>query len=980
MRRRGTGLFGPWSSIRKVELGLIAILLAFLFVVVLLPTGVAILLLLIGAAYVWFPATEADPTRGTYIYGTPSYRVAVFFQALRTRLRDVLNPVVSLGAGPPSPDPDHELEPGIFPPTRLSSFWCLLLAVPLAFLDHLMYSLHYPFWGEWKPHSLVLVAISLIGWYMTFEIISAVRRIQGSSDTIQSVEPRPAVMLNKIRAEIPYSRLIVRSFLVGVAPAILMFIIWAVADWPPIVLMIALPAILLSTAVVSASIMMQRAYVAGWQHRVQRREFWDGVFAYLKADTIPTLVKEIELPTFEEWLDETPEDEREENPYQPLVKVATFGFPSGVVYADYLTQIQRIDGQLASDTVAIAPIGQIDEEGREKLGTIGSIGFRVWYMEEESPSLLDPYMNKWVRELLCKVAVARISEVRGIGHCIMRTSRVVTRPESKRTIVKIDVVPQGSGVNAETFMNRISEIQNVLDVPWVRADRATNVRGSKGNIISLYIGQDPKQGEVLFSRPASVERKVIDRMNWSYYFNTRGLQGVTGLPRLISRTKTTEVVDKLVFRLPDGLSFDAVDGSLDTLKTTSGHEFMEIRLGDERDTEGLSEHQKIRAEADQDSKFTIIAGKKNPLKRVFNFQDYHSELITGREPGVAKMSWSPGMLSDDSLAIDDWAGGNDAPHMLLAGESGSGKSVVASSQIIQLALNNGPGELRFNMIEPKNELQVYRDLDVVDHFVDSWTPGSFLENCADLSERMVQEMEDRNKKFVSHPKSPKTLKKAREIAVRESEQQGTPLERHPLYLPYSFLIIEECASVFADALGKDEKEEQARLLWNTTELSRKARSSGIFLIILTQYPTNASVPSIIRNQMRRIGMRCRNVVASRVVIDESGLEDIRIPGAGMIRDGFDYRNFRGFWVQDGDPDYGEQNDIISALNSLPNKSGRSSSTTGTATATRSRVVAPDPTESVFYTWSQSATAKAIDRAVNEGKRTRDPRSTPKDEN
>jgi hypothetical protein len=301
-------------------------------------------------------------------------------------------------------------------------------------------------------------------------------------------------------------------------------------------------------------------------------------------------------------------------------------------------------------------------------------------------------------------------------------------------------------------------------------------------------------------------------------------------------------------------------------------------------------------------------------------------------------------------------------------------SVVMSSMILQILYNNGPTEARFWMVEPKNEMQIYRDCDLVERFVDSWTPdNNFISNAADLMEDAVKEMDRRNEMFVNHPKSPKNLAKAREIAMRESNDAGSPLERNPLYMPFIFIILEECASLFADSASKEEKAEQVRLVVATAEIARKSRSAGIYLICATQYPTNASIPSVIRNQMRRIGMRCQNDLASRVVIEEAGLEQVRVKGAGKIKAGDSYRNFRGFWVRDDDPDKpGAQNDIFDVIGKIPTNNGITHPSGATMGGpSHQRVVVPNIAATVFNRFDKSRAGRQLSLDVDSGKSTRD---------
>jgi len=1374
---RGSGIMGPWEIWRKIGLGLSFAVLAFLFVILYLPVGFVALGLLVAASWVWKQIGQfGDPRLGTYTPNTFPYRMAAFFTALRMRFNEVKGLQVLFGFGPPSLDRDHDLEPGWLPPTRLSSYWSLLGALALGLLDPLLTKAHYPIVQGLHISGWIIYPFSVLGFFGFFQLINAVRRIQGDADSISATEPRPAVMIHKSRAELPLRELIPRSAVIGGSLAMLVILIgivthlalWITASIAVVVLAFGL--------LITASRMMTAKYNEGWAERNARREYWVSVFSFLR-DKTPILMDEVELPTPEQFqateeqrvaranraarnrARQTGEEPVLEEPrmYEPQVKVAIFQFPPNSTFADYRGQENRINGVLGVELCAISPIGQVVGEA-EVPGTIGSAGFRVWHTELEPPHFLDAGVDDWMREFLVRSRIIpALATIRGMGWPTLLSTGMITRPESERRIIEVKVNPP-QDTNLETFLNSLEAIRTSLDVQWVRVGKLGKGDGG-ANTISLFIGDFPDFKRTRFINPQTLVRKQIDEMDWLYYFNAQNLRGINGVPKLVERRPATEIVDKLVFKLPDGMPFEAIGNKKSPLMSTSGYLFMEIEQGDEDDTRRMSEQEKIENEARQEARFTLIASKSDPLKRVFNFGDYKDKIMPGRTPGQERIDWYGGVLADDSLAKYSWD--SEEPHLLIAGSSGSGKalevntpiytangwrrmgdvkvgdivfdlngkatrvveafdeydtefaydvefddgevirasgnhlwsvvmsenryvstvaalrkharldalthpqlaltiarlrtlsndlssgdaaetrdllgwgnkeayfidadgtsssaeawirkaeevshsrklaldrtvktsvldapaklkeddavleqlaaierealsrprydamgirvatvgeiarmsgykpevisaviadarlvntsqwrfpqlgldevegitlrvsepvplyrvegvirhlanahaereqdiesvspeltvltsaeiarsfvsyedlfedeeefeadpflyaipfrgiggtsglaasdtefrdhdshmahryitsvrevfgednervpvrvrcisvdspthtyragkglvathnSVVSSSMILQLAYNNAPSEAIMWMIEPKNEMQVYRDVDVVRRFVDSWTPDDqFMTNAANLMEDAVAEMERRNKVFTSHPKQPKKLAKSREIAKSESAQNGTPLEDHPLYMPYLFIILEECATLFADAAGKEERMEQGRLLAATAEIARKSRSAGIYLVCLTQYPTNASIPSVIRNQMNRIGLKCQNDLASRIVIGENGLEQIKTKGVGMIKQNGTFRSFRGFWVKDGDPDNNEPNDILDTIRALPTKGNV---VVGSGGVSHPELFIPDPSTAVFNAWD-SRIGAGLAQAIDDRRPTRD---------
>ena len=270
---------------------------------------------------------------------------------------------------------------------------------------------------------------------------------------------------------------------------------------------------------------------------------------------------------------------------------------------------------------------------------------------------------------------------------------------------------------------------------------------------------------------------------------------------------------------------------------------------------------------------------------------------------------------------------DDDTHTFMLADNGlmTHNSVFVQSMLTQLAYNNGPSEVLMWLLDPKIGLQRFMYLDSTEKFLDPWTPDTdFFANCADFFADGVDRMaNERNAKLAKTPDPetgipPEKLGEAREAARRESEQDGTNPRDHELMFPYIFMVIEECATVFADAGSKEEAAYQADVLRHAGRIAREGRSAGVYEICMTQYPTNASIPSQIRNQMRRVGLKCRNSFASNIIIDQDGLEELYLPGSAMTRDdNGEYRKCRGFLLRNGKPSLGEENDLMEVLGSLP---------------------------------------------------------------
>ena len=190
------------------------------------------------------------------------------------------------------------------------------------------------------------------------------------------------------------------------------------------------------------------------------------------------------------------------------------------------------------------------------------------------------------------------------------------------------------------------------------------------------------------------------------------------------------------------------------------------------------------------------------------------------------------------------------PHLLIAGATGSGKSVCLNAIITNLITNATPDEVRFIMIDPKRvELTNYSRLPHL----------AFSEVIVDLDkvvgalQAIVAEMEARYRKFA-------------ETGVRNIESYN----RHPRVLrklPYWVLIIDELADLMMVAPFEVEK-----LLCRLAQL---ARATGIHLVVATQRPSVDVVTGLIKaNFPTRIAFAVTSITDSRTILDKSGAEKL----------------------------------------------------------------------------------------------------------
>lgn len=211
------------------------------------------------------------------------------------------------------------------------------------------------------------------------------------------------------------------------------------------------------------------------------------------------------------------------------------------------------------------------------------------------------------------------------------------------------------------------------------------------------------------------------------------------------------------------------------------------------------------------------------------------------------------------------------PHALIAGATGSGKSVCLNTIITSLVYKHGPDSLRLLLIDPKMvELSAYADLPHLRHPVVTdprdaagvlkWAVMEMERRYALLSANGVRSLGEFNQRV------------ANEVVLRRPEAKGPEGDEDRwIYndgpLPYIVVVVDELADLMMTVQAEVEKP--------LTQLAQKARAIGIHLIVATQRPSVNVITGLIKaNFPCRIAFRVASKTDSRTILDQNGADSL----------------------------------------------------------------------------------------------------------
>ena len=629
----------------------------------------------------------------------------------------------------------------------------------------------------------------------------------------------------------------------------------------------------------------QREPWVDWREEVQAWEgHWDAVLP--SSSPSPVLADRIYLPAG--------------GKSPPMVKQMIFAMSPGVDYERVRKLTDQLKPALSCDLVQIFPgtvqgtreptwsyiflaheLAAYDEwvQSRQQAWTEWQYDWNVEL--DKQVAFHDPTLDADMRRFLLTRQMSRTMTDLGIG-ILLPSERPQVRSSGSDAPAYIRfAVPLYGKTTFAALKQNTHKIAEQMRCEWLRFGLLGTDNVAVAHMCAVH--PDRLRYRSVMERNTRME---IEALDWQWWMETARLFGADGttVPKLVTSQRNLRRRDdpeselrKLKFRLPPGLTAERLEENTEKLTVASDFPFVAV------------EREAVPSEV------TVIAGRSDPLDDTYHFDaarkvEGDRTLIAPAVPGAPQVGWCLGVGVDGDPIVVEWD--HEEPHLLIAGASGSGKSMVINSMLSQLMGNNDPADVELWMLEPKNELQRYMHKRHVRVFIDNHVAeGSIYEVAANTFETLVAEMDRRYTLMHEHPRQPQKISEAREIAAAD------PAGSAHLAFRYLFCVVEECTSYFGKPATPDDKAAYVRMNAQIGELARKSRASGIHLVFATQNPTKDAIPTQIKRNCRRIGLRTSDRMGSMVIIDKPGLETIAKPGRGLVSGGNGYIGYRAWFME-----------------------------------------------------------------------------------
>ncbi len=238
---------------------------------------------------------------------------------------------------------------------------------------------------------------------------------------------------------------------------------------------------------------------------------------------------------------------------------------------------------------------------------------------------------------------------------------------------------------------------------------------------------------------------------------------------------------------------------------------------------------------------------------------------------------------------------NKMPHLLIAGQTGSGKSVMINTLLTSLLYRNSPSDMKLILVDPKQvEMAPYEDIPHLltpvitepDKTISAlkWAVNEMERRYKLLAEHKVRDIQSYNKLITDA---------AKKITIEDAD--GNPQQHENGAMPYIVIVIDELADLMMVAA----RDVEALIV----RLAQKARAVGVHLVLATQRPSVDVITGLIKaNVPARVAFTVASQIDSRTILDQVGAEKLLGQGdmlyltPAMAKP----KRIQGAWVTDGE--------------------------------------------------------------------------------
>jgi S-DNA-T family DNA segregation ATPase FtsK/SpoIIIE len=404
---------------------------------------------------------------------------------------------------------------------------------------------------------------------------------------------------------------------------------------------------------------------------------------------------------------------------------------------------------------------------------------------------------------------------------------------------------------APPHVARVIEAESAPAPSWARSD---------GGSVEFRLSRDPAE---LLNPDAEVAARPARRRRGNYQLPSLDLLDEV---KKEDRGFTREILQMNARLLMDTLANFGIEGQINEIRpgpVVTTFEFEPapgvkvsqiVSRGD--DLALAMRATRIRIEAPIPGKAAVGIEIPNPYPQIVGLRQVIGAIKNDGATSPLEMAFGKDTEGDPFCA--DLA---DMPHLLVAGATGSGKSVCVNAIICNILLRNGPDRVRLLMVDPKMlELSVYNGIPHLMHPVITDAREALR-----AVKYMVAEMETRYSRLSRH--GVRNIKDFNAKVLAGNAIDDKTGEKITEPLSYCVFVIDELADLMMQ-LGNDLETPIARL-------AQMARAVGIHLVLATQRPSVNVITGIIKaNFPSRIGFRVISKIDSRTILDGGGAEQL----------------------------------------------------------------------------------------------------------